>query len=156
MRLILRVVLCIIFSLTCYMVLCAWSYPHESAVNELRQQMAYPFSAKDNLSAADVNKLMHEKSILKRINMVMLYTMLFGNVGIIMLTRKRNGQPQVSESPSSVVTDKKRDNNKAEAVGYFLVIIICAFWTVPAYGWGKGLLAAWFWPIMILYKTLWE
>ena len=156
MRLILRVVLCIIFSFTCYIVLAAWSGPHELAINELRQQVAYPFSAKDELSAANVNKWKHETSIIKRINMVMMYTMLFGNVGIIMLTRKRNGQPLVSAPSSPTESGKKRDKKSTEAVGYCLGIIFCAFWTVPAYGWGKGLLAALFWPAIIFYRIFWE
>lgn len=42
-------------------------------------------------------------------------------------------------------------DSDANVGGYVAGLVLVAFWTVPKYGWGEGLLKAALWPFILMY-----
>lgn len=89
MRILLRIVLCIIFSFVCLIAFVAWSGPHASAKNDLSKKAAAQLLVNNDLAAEYWKQLRHESTTINAINGLMFGSLLLGNAGIFMLTRKR-------------------------------------------------------------------
>ena len=89
------------FSFTCLIGFLLWSGPHATAINELRQKCVNELLVNDDLAAEYWKQLRRESTIINTINGLMFASLLLGNAGIYLLTRKHRDLTPPPISPSA-------------------------------------------------------